>query len=361
MERKRYSKNEKRKIIVDYVRKNPKATYHDIRKDTKLHPERIFKSLEEAFIEAKIKPPRTFKAKTKEERREIIINYIKENPKAGGHTISKETKINISNAFKGIKEAYKTAKIEYPRESILKLKNRSREERKNEIIILIKENPLISVSEIVSKTKTNPYRLFKDINEIYKEAGIKTIKKEEKWKLKKQKEIIEFIKKNPLATQREINKSCNTHVQDLFDKGIFEAYERAGVKFPFERLKLYGIGIKKIRDRAKSFEDEIAIKLSGYGSVNKFVKTKRGVADIILERKNKKIIIEVKDYKNKEISISQIKQLNKYLEDINCNLGFLVCHKKPKKDKFLIGKNKIFILEKQELKKIPEITDGLVI
>ena len=59
------------------------------------------------------------------------------------------------------------------------------------------------------------------------------------------------------------------------------------------------------------------------------IKIKRGFADIILE-KNKKVIIEVKDYKNKEISISQIKQLNNYLGYSNSNLGFLICHKKPK-------------------------------
>lgn len=98
-----------------------------------------------------------------------------------------------------------------------------------------------------------------------------------------------------------------------------------------------------------------AIRLSGFGTVNQLVKTKRGVADIILERKDKKIVIEIKDYQLKEISISQVNQLNKYLEDINSDIGILICHKKPKKDKFLIGKNTIFVLEEKELNKIPEI------
>ena len=80
------------------------------------------------------------------------------------------------------------------------------------------------------------------------------------------------------------------------------------------------------------------------------------MADIVFERKNKKIAIEIKDYQNKEISFSQVKQLNRYLEDLETNLGILICHKKPKKDKFIIGKNKIFILEKKELYKIPKIT-----
>lgn len=90
------------------------------------------------------------------------------------------------------------------------------------------------------------------------------------------------------------------------------------------------------------------------------MKTKRGFADVVLERKGKKVIIEIKDYKAKDISVSQIKQLNKYLEDCSCDLGILICHNKPKKDKFLIDKNKILVLEDSELNKIPRIVDGAV-
>lgn len=84
---------------------------------------------------------------------------------------------------------------------------------------------------------------------------------------------------------------------------------------------------------------------------------KRGFADIIFERK--KSVIRIKDYELKDISISQINQLNKYLKDCNFNLGFSVSYKKPPKDNFLIGKNKIFILEKSELNKIPVLMKGL--
>lgn len=353
MKRKTYSIEEKKKRIIDYLKKNPKATYKDIRKVTKLHPERVFKGLKEAYKLAGIKSSRTFDVKSRDERKKIIAEYIRKYPKTGGQTISKETKINVCNAFKGIKEAFEFAGVNYPREIDL----RKKEEKKKQIINLIRENPLITVQEITNKLKIQPYHFFKNIKEIYKEAGINPIEKEEKWKLKKQKEIIDFIKQNPLATQREINRACKTHVQNTFKRGIFEAYEKAEIIFPFQRLKLYGIGLEDIRNRAKTFEEEIAIKLSGYGKVNRLVKTKRGFADIILERKDKKIIIEIKDYLNKDISISQITQLNKYLEDTNCSLGFLVCHNKPKKDKFLIGKNKIFILEDGELNKLPIIMD----
>ena len=355
--RNNHSFEKKRKVILDYIKGNSNATHLDIRKKLKLNPNRYFKSLEEAFKLAKIKPPRTFKKKTKEEKRKIIINFIKKYPLVGGQTIAKETKINPSNVFKSIEEAFKLANVSYPRF----IDKRKREEKIREIINLVKKNPLITIPEIISKTKTQPYHFFKNIKEIYSVAGIPEINYREKWKLKKQQEIISYIKENSLATQRGINKACKTHIQRIFKKGIFEAYERAAIKFPYERLKLYGVGIKEIRDRAKTFEDQIALRLSGYGKINRLVKTKRGFADIILERKNRKVVIEVKDYEEKDISISQINQLNKYLEDCNCNLGFLICKNKPKKDSFLIDKNTIFILEETELNKLPKLIDGSVV
>ena len=353
--RNHYSLEEKRKIIIDYIKTNPKATHRDIKKKTKLHVSRAFKSLEEAFKLAGFNPPRTFKIKTKEEKRKIIIDYIIKHPLIGGQTIAKETKINPGSVFKNIEEAFEFSKVPYPR----RINRMSKKEKREEIIKAIREDPLMSIEEITKKVKTQPYKLFRNINEIYKEAGVSPIRKGDKWKLKKQQYVIDYIKKNPLATQRQINKSCKTHVQLTFKRGIFEAYEKAGVNFPYERLRLYGIGIKSIRDRAKTFEEEIAIKLSGYGRVNRLVKTKRGFADIIFERKDKRAIIEVKDYRDKEISISQINQLNKYLEDADCILGFLICHNKPKKDSFLTNKNRIFILTKEELDKIPMIMSGV--
>ncbi|HJX51006.1 MAG TPA: hypothetical protein VJ438_06100 [Candidatus Nanoarchaeia archaeon] len=350
--------SDKRSIVFNYLRKNPEATYNEIRKGTKLHPERIFKKgLKEAFEEAGIKSPRNFERKTKDERRKIVIDYIKKNPKAGGHTIAKKTKINPSNVFKSIKEAYEKAGIKYPR----RIDKRTKKEKINLIIKLVRENPIITIPEIMEKLHVNPYKFFKNVDEIYRRAGIEKINGSKKWRIKKQRDVLNFIKQNPLATQREINLSCKTHVQDLFKKGIFEAYKKAGINFPFERLKLYGVGLKEIRKRAKDFESEIAIKLTSYGKVNRLVKTRRGIADIILERKGKKAVIEIKDYQSKDISNSQIKQLNKYLEDSGCCLGVLICRNKPRKDKFLINKNRIIILDETELGKICEFIDGCVV
>lgn len=345
-----------KKIIIQFIKDNPSSTYKEIRKNTKLHPERIFNGgMAEIYREAGINAPRNFKRNTNKENKKIIIEYIKKHPGVGEHTIRKYTKRNPSNLFKNIKEAYELAGIEYPRESSYR---KSPNEKRNEIIKLIQEHPEITLPELEKITKIRSiYRLFKNFKEVYKKAGVEKISGRKKIKNRKIREVILYIKNNPLATQREINKSCKTKVQSIFKRGIIEAYEQAELNYPFERRKLHGTVLNEIKNRANNFEEDIAKKLSGYGNVNRLVKTKRGIADIILERKNKKIVIEVKDYQLKEISISQINQLNKYLEDINLDIGILICHKKPKKDKFLIGKNRIFVLEKQELTKIPEITD----
>lgn len=339
-----------------FLKENPKSTYRDIREKLSIKIERLYKGgMEEAFKGAGIIPPRTFKRRSKDEKRKIIIDYIKRNPIVGGHTIRRETKIDFLTLFRSTKAAFDAAGIEYPRG----IDKRKRQEKVRIIIDLIRKDPLITVNSIMNKTNANPYNLFKNLDEAYKQAGVKRISGPTKRTIKRKQRIIEFIKNNPLATQREINKACRTHIQETFEDGIFEAYKLAGIKFPYERLKLYGTTKKEIKRTAKAFEDKIAVKLSGYGKVNRLVKTESGFADIVFERKGKKTVIEIKDYKSKDVSISDVKQLNRYLEEFEFNLGILICHQKPKKDKFLIGSNKIFIIEESELNKIPQLVAGL--
>ncbi len=350
------SAEDKKFQILNFIKNNPKTNYREIKNKFKTHPERIFKKgLKQAFEEAKVSPPRNFDKKNREEKEKILFRFIKKNPLAGGQKIRKETKINFLTIFKDTKEMFEKAGIKYPREKLIKIKSKNKSRKKEEIINLVKKNPLITIQEIKNKTGLNVSKYFKNTKEVYKRAGLRYIPGHEKRLTKKRNEVISFIKKNNFATQREINKVCKTHVQEVFKSGIFGAYKKAGIKFPYQRIKIYGTSLKEIKKRAQNFEAKIAIKLSEYGTVNRLIKTKRGIADIIFERKNKKAIVEIKDYQNKEISISQIKQLNKYLEDTKCNLGFLICHKKPKKDRFLIGNSKIFILEESELTNIPKL------
>lgn len=347
----------RKEILKRFIKEHPNTTHKEIKEKLHMKVMKIYSGgLEEAFRDVGIEPPRTFKRTTLEERRKIIIDFIRKNPKAGGHIIKKATKINLATVFKNTEKMFKAANIYHNSKKNINLIGK-KSERKKIILETIRKNPFMSLSELSKTLRMSTYHHFHDVKQLYKEAGVEYLGKGIKRKIKKQNSVIEFIKKNQLATQREINSSCKTQVQKIFDRGIFEAYEKAIVDFPFERLNVHGVVIKQIKDEAIAFEKEIAKRLSCYGKVNRLVKTKNGIADILFERKNKKVVIEVKNYKSHEISISQIKQLNKYLEAINTDLGFLVCLKKPKKDSFLIGKNKIIILTDSELFKIPELID----
>ncbi|MDO8563568.1 MAG: hypothetical protein Q7R87_01010 [Nanoarchaeota archaeon] len=345
-------------MIRNYLRKNPKATFRELKNKTGTKVNRVYLGgMSEAYEDAGIPKPRTLKFKSPEEKRAIIIDYLRKHPTAGGQTISKDTKINFLTIFDNTEEMFREAGLDYPRSDLRKLKNRDREFKKYQILKLLREDPLISSNSIQSNLRIKPYSLFKNTKEMYLLAGIPFVSKGEKRRIKKQIKIIEYIKNNNFATQREINNYCNTRVQGMFTGGIFGAYKNAGVLFPFERLKIHGSAIKKIRDEAILFEKNIARKLSSYGAVNRLIRTKRGIPDIIMERKGRKVVVELKNYKSHEISISQIKQVNRYLEDIGSNLGFLICLKKPKKDIFLMEENKIFVIVESEISKIPEIID----
>ncbi|PIN91882.1 hypothetical protein COU56_04540 [Candidatus Pacearchaeota archaeon CG10_big_fil_rev_8_21_14_0_10_31_9] len=347
---------DRKKKVRKFLKENPRATFRDIKRLLHTKIDKVYSGgMEEAFHDAGVNLPRTFKRKTKEENKRVIIEYIKKHPRVGAHTITRDLKVNPSNFFQTMKQAYDLADVEYPRKYLLKPK----EQKRKEIILFIQNNPLASSKEIKNHTNINPYKIFKNFDEIYRAANLNKFNHRSKRLIKKQNQVVSFIKNNNFATQRDINLNCKTHVQDLFTEGIFEAYKKANIEFPYERLRLYGVGIEKVRDEARLFEEKIALKLSGYGKVNRLVKIKGGFADIILERKDKKAVIEVKNYKLKEISRSQINQLNKYLEDCNCDLGFLICHTKPKKDNFIMGKNRIFILNKDELSKIPYLMSEL--
>lgn len=353
---------ERRKSIVrEYIKAHPRATFKEIKLNLHTKINKVYSGgLAEAYRDAGIDPPRTFKIKTKEEKRKILIDYVRKNPHAGGQTIRKDTKINFLTLFDSVEDLYQKAVVPYPSERKRSFLLRRKEQRRRLIICMLKENPLLSIDKIGENVHAHPYQIFKDVKEMYAEAGLPYLGKGAKRRLTKQKEVIDFIKENNFATQREINRACRTQVQTIFSKGIFEAYQKAGVRFPYERLSLHGAALSNVKEEAVLFEDQIARKLSCYGLVRKLVRTRTGIADLILERKNEKVVIEVKNYKIHEISISQIKQLNRYLEDMGCRFGFLICLRKPKKHTFLMGKNQIVVLDDSELNRIPQILDGSI-
>ncbi len=340
---------EKKSELLEYIRKNPNATYRKIRKDTKIKLERVFpKGIKKAFLEANVPFPKHLLKRTKEEIKKQIIQYIKKNNQATTLDIRRDLKAEIPRTFGTILNAYKKAGVKYPRKYYTKIL-RNKQDRIKEVINYIKKNPLASIEDINKDLKLNVNKLFNNMQEIYKKAGIKYINGHFKRTLKKQNIIINYIKENPSATQWEINKKCNTHVQEIFKGGIKEAYKLAGIKYPKERRKIYGAAKKEIKHNAKKFEDNIIKILKEFGKVKRYIKTKRGIADAIFYKNNQKFIIEIKNFISKPISLSEIKQLNKYLIDLNHNQGILITNLPSRKKKIYIGKNKILILTIDEV------------
>lgn len=346
------NREEKEKELIKYLRKNPIATYRQIKEDTKIKVERIYpkNSMRQAYLKAGIPFSKSLRKRTRKQMFEEVIKFIKKNPTATTVNIIKELGINIPRVFGTIVNAYSAAGIKYPRYFSKIFYNKS--DRMKDVIKYIKSNPLASVVEINKNLKLSTHKLFSNMNKLYEKAGIKYINGHLKRTLKKRKLIINYIKENPLATQWEINKKCNTHVQELFKGGIREAYKLARIGYPKERLIIYGAAKKNIRLSAKKFEDNIVRILKKYGRVKRSVKTKRGIADVLFHKDDKKFIIEIKNFITKPISFSEIKQLYKYMVDLNYNKGILICKNPNKKKKVYIGKNnKIFILTINEFVK----------
>lgn len=322
------SLDSKKEQIRSYIKQNPNATHRSIKKDLKIKLERVYpQGITSAFKDAGVRLKRTITDLTSDEKKEVIISYVKNNSKATLNGMRESLKINPSHHFKSIKNIYKKAGISYPRD-IKKL----RKKKINLMINLVKKNPYITCEEIIKELRINPYKIYNSIKQIYQLAEIEYISPGKRLALRKKEKIIDTIKKNPTITQWEINKLCKTHIQEIFQGGIKEAYKLAGIEYPKNRLVIYGAADKKIKNRAKEFENNIYSILSRLGDVDKQIISKSGVADFILKRNKNKIVVEVKDYRSKPISNSDIKQIYNYMNDHKIKEGWIICHTKPRKE-----------------------------
>ena len=163
----------KKKKIRRFIRAYPTTTYKEIKKVLHIKLEKVYAGgIREAFSDARIGPPRNFKRMSKEEKKDIIINYIRKNQTVGGHKIRKDTKINFLSIFKNTEEAYNVAGIKYPRKDFVRLIKRQAETKRMKILQLLRENPLLSLDVIGKLTKCHPYSLFLNTKQIYEKAGI---------------------------------------------------------------------------------------------------------------------------------------------------------------------------------------------
>jgi len=107
------SPEERKKIVREYIRKNPGCTCRDIKLDTKIKIERLYKGLKDAYNESGVKLSKNLTKRNREEQKKAIINYIKENPSCTVSEVRDVLKINVPRIFGSIVDAYKAANVKY--------------------------------------------------------------------------------------------------------------------------------------------------------------------------------------------------------------------------------------------------------
>ena len=313
----------KQKEIIDFIKKHRKTTTREIKRQTGIKVEKAFLGgIREAFRLAGVELPKHLLKKSSELSRKLAIDFIRKNPNATITEIQSELHINLSRLFGTIENAFRESGVPYENRKI-----HNYNLKKAEIIELVKNNPLLTERDIFEKTGSSVYSLFRNFKKLYKLCNIKPIDFRQKRKVRKQMEICSYIKHHPKTTQWEINKDCKTHVQELFEGGIREAFDSAGVAYPEINRILYGTAKKSIRKRSMIFQKRVIEILKQFGRVKQQVKVKNGIVDAILELENEIIPIEIKDYRTKPVSGSDINQIKKYIKALKSKRGIIISSK----------------------------------
>lgn len=108
----------KREIVREYIRKNPKCTYKEIRRDTKIKVERIYQNLKAAYKDANVILSKNLTKRNIDEQKQDIISFIKSNPGCTTIDIRDEIGVNITRIFGSIVNAYREAGVSYPKKEI---------------------------------------------------------------------------------------------------------------------------------------------------------------------------------------------------------------------------------------------------
>jgi hemerythrin len=329
--------------IINYIRSNSNATSGQIKNETKIKVEKVFEfGLKEAYELSGVPLRGRLLERDRDEQIKDVLEFIKSNPECTVTHIQDITRVTIPRVFGSIKKAYEMAGVNYKRDSQI-IKNKIRE--------YVKKYPYSSTKEINEELGVDVHKHFRNFKELCQKAEVPYYNGHTKRLKKVQNKVIEYIQSNPKTTQWEINKKCHTHVQEIFKRGIKEAFSKANVKYPEDR-NYFGAAHKHIRNRATKFEKKVLDLFRIRGKVIEQYNNLGGRADGLVNLEGQFFIIEVKDYITKPISMSDVKQLLKYIEATNrCQDGIIVTRedKIPKKNKFYIGGNRISIISDQEI------------
>ena len=191
----------------------------------------------------------------------------------------------------------------------------------------IQSHPNCTCRDIKLVTKIKIERLYSGLKEAYISANVplsKSLKK--RTKEQQRSDIINYIKNHPGYTVIDIRDSTKTNVPILFGT-IMNAYRHAGVEFP-KREITSGIRSPIVIERSLNYEKRIIKLLAKFGEVQPKVRTRLGIADCVFKKDDKSFVVEIKDFRARNnITMSQIKQLVRYMKALSCNHGLLVCPK----------------------------------
>ncbi len=228
-------------------------------------------------------------------------------------------------------------------------------EKRKIICEFIRNNPDCTCKQIKKATKLKIERVYPSLRDAYKEVGIDLPKSLTRRNRDKQiNEVLNYIRKCPGCTIPEIRKSINVNVARLF-KNIKSAYNLAGIDYPKREVTL-GVADPEVVKRCLRFEKEIISLLSILGDVRPKVRCVSGIIDCLFHYNNQDYVVKVKDFRSRNnITMSQIKQLVRYLQELNIKKGIIVCPKEsfPKRKN---GRNlyiedlKIMILSDEDLR-----------
>ncbi len=374
------SKEACREEVVNYINDNSSATVSEIERNLKVNVHRLFGGIKQAFDAAGVEYP-------EEKRLEVCIKNLPEHPFRESQRFTnnvpknfRRVAANFNRLFSSVSTSglaepsvpkdkmscHHKVKIERqmslapicvssrrksirhmekPTPVIINSRKDISEHKKKLIIETLKSNPLYSRGDLEEMFHVN-MSSFGGFENLCKIAGVEFLIFQKR-RLKKQRRVIDYIKRHPNATQWEINRECKTKVQNLFDDGIREAFVKSGVKYPERRRILYGASRLSIRKRAVAFQDRVVDFLKCFGDVDTQVRTRNGIADAVLHYRNDILPVEVKYYKSKPICKTELKQLLKYMEDLNCERGVIISNRSGKRE-FEFGKNKIAVISIRE-------------
>jgi len=103
--------DEKRKIVRKYIQTNPTCTYLDIRRDTRIKVERIYKNMGAAYKDAGVVFSKNLTRRSIIEQKREVISFIQNNPNCSVIDIQKQTRVSMGRVFGGIVNAYKEADV----------------------------------------------------------------------------------------------------------------------------------------------------------------------------------------------------------------------------------------------------------